>query len=235
MNNNKIRIIAEIGHNFNGSMKIAKDMILEAKECGADLVKFQLYDVNTIKKPYQSRYFELWAAELSKENLLELKETAKEIGIELFASVFSADRVDWLENIGVKRYKIASRSIYDSKLIKRIELTGKPIIASLGKWKEQGLPRIKNAEYLYCVSDYPARIDRDKFPKKFNSNGYTGFSDHTIGTGWAKEALRRGATILEKHFTLSKQLPGYNQEGSCEPYELKDIVKFARQIEQDIS
>lgn len=226
----KTIIIAEIGHNHNGNIRLAKQMIWEAKECGADMVKFQLYDVDTIKKPWQSRYMELRVAQLSFEELKELKREADKAGIEFFASVFSPDRVAWLEEIGVKRYKIASRSIYDKELIKAIEKTGKPVIASLGKWKDKGFPKIKNARYLYCISDYPARVDRSKFPEKFDDKGYSGFSDHTIGIGWAKEALRRGATIIEKHFTLDKTLPGYNQVLSAEPYELKELIKFTNEV-----
>jgi len=230
---NKITIIAEIGHNHNGNMRLAKQLIWEAKECGADIVKFQLYDTDYIKKPWQSRYFELKAAELDKDQLKELFKEAQKAGIEFLCSVFDAERVKWTEEIGVKRYKIASRSIYDKELIKAIEKTKKPIIASLGKWKGPGFPKIKGkVDYLYCVSEYPAYITADQFPAKFDK--YSGFSDHTIGCYWAREAIKRGAKIIEKHFTLSKTLPGHNQKGSAEPWELKDLVVYARQYERGI-
>ena len=231
----KTIIIAECGHNGNGNIRMNLEMIREARECGADIVKFQLYDIDTIKLPWQSRYMELRAAQLTQEDLYLLKEEAEQLDIEFMCSVFSPDRVEWLEEIGVERYKLGSRSIYDYETIKAVEKTKKPIIASLGKWKEEGFPHIKNASYLYCISDYPAKINRDDFPIKFNENGYSGFSDHTIGTGWAKEAMRRGALYVEKHFTLSRQLPGYNQAGSVEPYELKELVAFAKQMEEQIA
>lgn len=223
-------IVAEIGHSHNGNLKLAKQMILEAKNCGADIVKFQLYDTDKIKKPWQSRYFELKFSELTKEDLKELKKTADKAEIEFMASAFDIERVQWLEDIGVKRHKIASRSIYDQDLIKAMEKTGKPIIASLGVWKGKEFPKIKNAQFLYCVSEYPAYIkELPSFEK------YDGFSDHTVGMYWAREAIKRGAKIIEKHFTLNKTLPGHNQKGSAEPYELKDLVIYAKQNERGIS
>jgi N-acetylneuraminate synthase/N,N'-diacetyllegionaminate synthase len=205
-------------------------MIVEAKTCGADIVKFQLYDTDRIKKPWQSRYFELKVAELTKEDLRELKKVADKVGIEFMASAFDPERVQWLEDIGVKRHKLASRSIYDTNLIKAMEKTGKPIIVSLGEWKGKNFPKIKNASFLYCVSEYPAYIkELPKFDK------YVGFSDHTIGCYWAREAVKRGAQIIEKHFTLNKTLPGHNQKGSAEPFELKDLVAYARQNEKGIA
>ena len=232
--NKKIFIILEAGHNGNGNMRLNKLLIEEAKICGADAIKFQLYDTDKIKKVWQSRYMELKMAELTFENAKELKEYANKIGIEFMASAFDVERVGWLEKLGVKRHKLASRSIYDKELIKAMEKTGKPIIASLGMWKEKELPKIKNAKFLHCVSEYPAYFNNDNFPAKFGDI-YNGFSDHSIGCYWAREAIKRGATIIEKHFTLSKELPGFNQKGSAEPTEAKDLITFARQKERGIN
>jgi len=229
---NKILIISEIGHNGNGNMRLNKLMIEESKKCGADIAKFQLYDTDTIKKPWQSRYMELKMAELTYEDCVELKEYCDEIGIEFMASAFSVDRVEWLEKLGVKRHKLASRSIYDKETIKAMEKTGKPIIASLGAWKEDELPKIENAHFLYCVSEYPAYISAKDFPIEFVDP--EGFSDHSIGCYWAREALKRGATIIEKHFTLSHELPGHNQKGSAEPWELKDLCAYRDQVQRGI-
>jgi len=231
---NKILCIAEIGHNHNGNIRLAKKMIWEAKACGADIAKFQLYDIDKIKKPYQSRYFELGVAQLDFDQAQELMNECKKADIEFMASAFDVQRVKWLDKAGVERFKIASRSIYDKELIKAIEKTGRPIIASLGAWKEDESPKIKGrVDYLYCVSEYPAYITNEQFPTTFN--GYAGFSDHTIGCYWAREAIKRGAKIIEKHFTLSKTLPGHNQKGSAEPWELKDLVTYARQYERGVS
>ena len=222
-------IIAEIGHNHNGSIRLAKLMIEEAKNCGADAVKFQLYDTDLIKRPWQWRYYELMAAELCRDDVHQLADQALKSDIELLFSCFDPERVDWAEEVGVIRHKVASRSIYDKNLWERLLETGKPIIASLGAWRGDDLPPF-DADYLYCVSEYPAYIR--ELP---NFDKYAGFSDHTIGCYWAREAIKRGARIIEKHFTLSKKLPGHNQKGSADPQELKDFVVYARQHERGIN
>lgn len=229
----EILLCAEIGHNGNGNMRLNKLMIDEAKASGADIAKFQLYDIDTIKKPWQSRYLELKFAELTKEDVWELKRYCDKIGIEFMASAFDVERVGWLEEMGVKRHKLASRSIHDIELRKAMEKTGKQIIASLGYWDKKELPKIKNADFLFCVSEYPTYITEEQFPHKFDK--LSGFSDHSLGTYWAREAMKRGATIIEKHFTLSNQLPGHNQKGSMEPYELKDLSAYKRQIERGVT
>ena len=231
---NKVYICAEIGHNHMGYMRHAKLLIDEAKACGVDAVKFQMYDANKIKKPWQSRYFELLLSEHTFEEFKEIKEYCDKVGIEFFASAFDVERVGWCEKLGVKRHKLASRSIYDKDVIKSMEKTGKPIIASLGKTDERGVPKIKNADYLYCVAEYPAYIK--DIPAKFGKDEkYQGFSDHTIGMYWCREAVKRGATIIEKHFTLDKRLPGNDQKGSADPTEMKDFVTYTRQLERGIS
>ncbi|OFW54470.1 MAG: hypothetical protein A2163_07185 [Actinobacteria bacterium RBG_13_35_12] len=229
---NKILIIAELGNNFLGNIDWAKKMIWEAKKCGADIAKFQLYNIDKIKKPWQSRYFELMMGQLTFKQVKELKKECDKAGIEFMASVFDIERVVWCEMLGVKRYKIASRSIHDTELIKVLEKTKKSIIASLGDWNKKELPKIKNAQFLYCVSEYPAYFTNGTFPAKFDK--YEGFSDHSIGMYWCREAVKRGATIIEKHFTLNKDLPGHDQKGSAEPWELKDFVSYCRQYERGI-
>jgi N,N'-diacetyllegionaminate synthase len=234
-NENKIFIIAEIGHNHMGYMRHAKLLIDEAKACGVDAVKFQAYDTNKIKKPWQSRYYELLLSEHTKEEFQELKDYCDKIGIEFFSSAFDSERVGWLEGMGVKRHKLASRSIYDTELIQSMEATGKPIIASLGYWKDpSSLPVIKNSKFLYCISEYPAYLK--DLPAKFGDNEkYQGFSDHSIGTYWIREAVKRGATIIEKHFTLDRRLPGNDQKGSADPTDMKDFVKYAREVERGVT
>lgn len=233
---NKIYVIAEIGHNHFGYMRHAKLLIEEAKKCGADAVKFQFYDTNKIKKPWESRYFELLLSEHTKEEAWQLKKWCDEIGIEFFASAFDTERLGWLEEMGVKRHKIASRSIYEEDMIDAMEKTGKPIIASTGKIDERGIPKIKNAEYLFCVSEYPTYMDPMVFPSKYGKDEqFQGFSDHTIGMYWCREAVKRGATIIEKHFTFDKSLPGHDQVCSANPTELKDFIIFCRNIERGIN
>ena len=233
---NKIFIIAEIGHSHMGNMRMAKLHIEEAKACGADAAKFQFYDANKIKKPWQSRYFELLLSEHNKEEAKQLKEWCDEVGIEFMASAFDTERLGWLEELNVKRHKVASRSIYEKDMIEGMEKTGKPIIASLGKLNKNGeVPPIKNCDYLFCIAEYPTYMTPEQFPDKFGKDEkYQGFSDHTIGMYWCREAVKRGATIIEKHFTLSRDLPGNDQKGSANPTDLKDFVTYARQHERGI-
>jgi len=235
MNKNKILIIAEIGHNHMGYMRHAKLLIDEAKACGCDIAKFQAYNTEKIKKPWESRYFELKLSEHTKEEFKELKEYCDKVSIEFMASAFDLEHLAWLEELGVKRHKLASRSIYDTELIKAMEATGKPIIASLGKIDSRGIPEIKNCEYLFCISEYPTYMTPEMFPSKFGDGSkYAGFSDHTIGCYWPREAVKRGAKIIEKHFTLSRELPGHDQKGSADPTEMKDFCTYARQAERGI-
>lgn len=232
---NKIFVIAEIGHNHMGYMRHAKLLIQEAKNCGCDAAKFQFYSTDKIKKPWESRYFELLLAEHTKEEAKQLKEWCDEIGIEFMASAFDIERLGWLEELGVKRHKVASRSIYEKDMVKAMEKTNKQIIASLGKTDERGIPEIKNADYLFCIAEYPTYMTPEMFPSKFGKDEkYQGFSDHTIGMYWCREAVKRGATIIEKHFTLSRDLPGHDQKGSADPTEMKDFVTYARQHERGI-
>ncbi len=230
---NKIELIFELGHNFHGNIRFAKKMLDAVKECGGTLAKLQLYDVTKLGlRPQESDvYPELEMGQINFEEFKELKEYADSIGIELFASAFDPERVEWCEKVGVKRHKLASRSIYDTDIIQAMEATGKPIIASLGMLKDNEIPDIENAKYLYCVADYPAVIK--EFPEKFGVfHDHQGFSDHTIGIEWAKEAILRGATIIEKHFTLDKRLPGCDQAGSADPSEMKELVQFIKEYEQ---
>lgn len=216
-------IIAEIGHNFNKDIKLAKKMIWYAWERGADIAKFQLYDIDTIKIPTDTHYQELKDGQISKKQVIELAEECKKSGIEFMASAFDIERLKWLEEIGVKRHKIASRSIFDQDLINAMEKTGKPIIASLGAWNKKGFPKIKNAQFLYCLTRRQIETEGVKnFPKKFNK--YDGFSDHTIGIDYAKLAIDRGAKIIEKHFTIDKNMVGCDQAGSMTPDELQELT-----------
>jgi N,N'-diacetyllegionaminate synthase len=231
----KIELCFEIGHNFHGNIRFAKKMLDAVKECGGTLAKLQLYDVTKLGlRPQESDvYPELEMGQINFEEWKELKQYADKIGVELFASSFDPERVKWCTMMDVKRHKLASRSIYDAETIRAMEATGKPIIASLGMWKAGSILNIKNTKYLYCVADYPATIIKENFPVRFSDEidgerkWCSGFSDHTIGIEWAKEAIRRGATIIEKHFTLDKRLPGCDQAGSADPKEMKELVEFA--------
>lgn len=216
-------------------MSKARELIEAAKEVGCDIVKFQLYDTDKIKKPDETNYAELKQAELTKDDLYILKETAKKAEIEFLCSVFDKERLGWYMETLPQRHKVASRSIYDKELIKAMEDTGLPIIVSTANWKEPKLPDY-SADYLYCLTRRQILregIDIEKFPQKFDPfRGYAGFSDHAVGVELAMVALGRGARIIEKHFTFDKNAPGWDQPGSANPIEMNLIVQYAKHLEE---
>lgn len=219
-----VEIICEIGQNFAGDLDYATDLIYAAKDCGANAVKFQLFDTDKIFNSLDSGYYDYMKhCQLSFDSVCILYDICGEANIEFMASVFDLERLGWLESIGVRRYKIASRSIHDKKLIKTIVATGKPIIASLGLWKSNRLPSFK-ADFLYCVSEYPAK-DVDIPPLDFCYK-YAGFSDHTVGIEKAMEAVDYGARIIEKHFTFYKNMYGPDNICSMTPKELGELRAY---------
>lgn len=228
-------IIAEIGQNHNGDMELAKRLIRASKESGADVAKFQLYDAKKLFPKDGNPWYEYnCKTELSRAQIDVLANECHKCGIEFMASVFDVDRVDWLESIDVKRYKVASRSVRDQRLIERLSDTGKPIIISLGMWGQPEFPTVEGAsevDYLYCVSKYPTQLV-DLHLNSVDFSRYAGFSDHTIGISASLAAISRGARIIEKHFTLDKELFGPDHKGSMLPEELSALVIFASEISE---
>ena len=233
-------IIAEIGHNFNGDMVMANEFIHAAKAIGCDIAKFQLYDIDTIKKPGDTNYDELKKSQLTKEQMHELAETSKNIGIEFLCSVFDIERLGWYLETRPKRFKMASRSINDVDLIKAMrKIKNMPIIASLGAWESEvdkhglptKLPKFK-AEFLYCKSRRDILRNGLEMPLKFDDK-VVGWSDHAIGLYPAMEALKRGAKIIEKHFTFDLNMPGWDQPSSATPQGMKMLVDYAKFLERE--
>lgn len=232
----KTIVIAEIGHNHNGNMSIAKKLIHLAKDCGATIAKFQLYDTEKLEwgegEYTRKLYEDLKSSELTRAQLEILKTECDKINIEFMCSVFDKSLVDWTEEINMKRYKIASRSIHDKPLLNKICKTGKDMIISLGWWDKGPFPKIETkgkVDFLYCVSKYPASFEDLDMPM---FTGYSGFSDHTPGITASLVAVSRGARIIEKHFTLDRNMPGYDQKASIEPHELKTLVNKIKIIEK---
>ncbi len=229
-----MELIAEIGQNHNGDMLLAKKLIELAKQSGADVAKFQLFCAKTLFKKENNPWYEYnLKTELNKSSVEMLIEYSNKVGIEFMASVFDEERISWLEELGVKRYKIASRSIEDKQLIDAVLKTGKPTIISLGYWCKDELPDFKGniQGYLYCVSKYPTPIEDINF-SKISFDDYLGFSDHTIGIAASCVAVSRGAKVIEKHFTLDKNLYGPDHKGSALPEELIELRKFTDQVKQ---
>ncbi|WP_027182312.1 N-acetylneuraminate synthase family protein [Oleidesulfovibrio alaskensis] len=228
-----MELIVEIGQNHNGDMNLALDMVRIAAEAGADVAKFQVYDARALFPREGNPWFEYnCATELSRDDVALLADACRRYGIEFMASVFDEERVEWLEDLGVRRYKVASRSVTETPLLRRLAATGKPLLVSLGMWRGDGFPQIAGAdrvEYLYCVSEYPTPLEHLHL-QHCDFNAYAGFSDHSIGLTAAMAALSRGARIIEKHFTIDKTMYGPDHEGSMDAEELRRLVRFRDEL-----
>ncbi len=248
-------IIAEMSANHSGSIERAKQIIREAKRCGADCVKIQTYTPDTITIDCDNQYFQIKKGTWSGENLYqlygkaytpwewqkELKEEADRVGIDFFSTPFDKTSVDFLEEIGMDFYKIASFELVDLPLIRYVAEKGKPMILSTGM---AGLEEIKEAAetilatgneqfaFLRCASAYPAISDEmnlatmldmgDKF------NVPVGLSDHSMGSLSAVAAVAMGASIIEKHFCLSREIENPDSSFSMEPEEFAQMVQDIR-------
>jgi sialic acid synthase SpsE len=224
-----MEIIAEIGQNHNGDMELARRLIAEAKAAGAEVAKFQVYSARDLFPKEGNEWFDYnCKTELSRADVEMLARECRDQGIEFMASVFDVERVDWLEAVDVRRYKIASRSVRDRALVEAIARTGKPVIVSLGMWNEPTFPKLDapgEVGYLYCISKYPTDL-ADLHFATVDFDRYLGFSDHTIGVDAAMIALARGAQVIEKHFTLDKEMYGPDHSGSMTPAELLVLSRF---------
>ena len=231
-----IEIIAECGINHKGDMFLAKRMIYSAKQNGANVAKFQIYDVDTLfpdrKIIAQDRnwYEEVKKTQLTKEQVFELDNYCKEVQIEFMASAFDLERLGWLEEVGVKRHKIAYRMNRDKKYLRDVLKTKKTILMSCDF--RTLLPFRRNIRRLYCVPKYPTEFSKLKLERVNFPLGFKGFSDHTVGIEASMIAMVRGAEIIEKHFCLERDNSNPDMVCSIEPQELKQLVEFARKVEE---
>lgn len=233
------KIIAEIGQNHNGDMSLAKEMISMCAEAGADYAKFQLYNAKKLFSKENNPWYDYnIKTEITFDQFLELDEFCKKCGINFMASVFDTERLNWLIEAKSEYVKIASRSIYDTKLLDAVISSNLKVIVSLGLWEEKDFPEIFNkissrTSFLYCVSKYPTSFDDLNLAEiNFSENHYSGFSDHTIGISAAIIALCKGAKIIEKHFTLDKSMYGPDHSGSMSIHELRQLVEFRNDLEK---
>ena len=222
-------IIAECCTNWR-DLGEAKRLIEAAKECGAGLVKFQLYDAEADRgKPH---YAWVKAHELNLKQAETLFKYGEKIGIEIFFSVFAPQSVDWCEVIGVKRYKIASTFQRGPVELDAVIATRKPFILSipnetLSNISHKQLPGLEGSGWLFCPPGYPPEGFR--LPA-FNNDScpYDGFSDHTIGLDAAKIALARGAHLIEKHFVIEHNPDFPDDAWSMTPWELRELVRWEK-------
>lgn len=258
----KTVIIAEAGVNHNGSLDLALKLIDKAKEAGADYVKFQTFNTDlTISKlakkaSYQavntndqeeSQYDMVRKLELSFDDFITLKKHCEKIKIGFLSTGFDLPSVAFLQKLDIDYFKIPSGDVTNYPLIKAIAQTKKPLIFSTGMTTlgeiestldlllQNGASR-EQITILHCNTEYPTPM-HDVNLKAMNNLGHAfgvkvGYSDHTLGIEVPIAAVAMGATIIEKHFTLDKDLPGPDHKASLDPIELKAMVQAIRNIEK---
>ena len=263
MNLNKYNIyfIAELSCNHNQDIKQAYKLIDAAHKAGADAIKLQTYTANTITMNSNKKYFQIKEGLWKGNNLYELyqkastpwewtkelKEYTNNLGMDLFSSAFDTTAVDFLEELDIPCYKIASFEIVDHVLIKRIAQTGKPVIISSGMASrgelEEAINLLRNngckqIAMLKCTSAYPAKpedanlITLQNMAQTFDV--IPGLSDHTLGIEVPLTAVALGARIIEKHFTLSRESGSPDDAFSLTPNEFKQMVDSVRIVEKAI-
>jgi N,N'-diacetyllegionaminate synthase len=259
---NRVLIIAEAGVNHNGSMEIAKKLIDAAAIAGVDYVKFQTFNAdrlaskNAKKAVYQqknmnntddSQYAMLKKLELSQTQHIELINYCNEKGVKFFSTAFDLGSIDFLSSLNLGFWKIPSGEITNYPYLKRIALKQQPVILSTGMCEmidienalsvlfKFGLSK-EQITILHCNTEYPTPMEdvnlnamktiADEFGVK------VGYSDHTRGIEVPIAAVALGSTIIEKHFTLDRQMEGPDHRASLEPDELMAMVNAIRNIEK---
>lgn len=258
--NEKVFIIAELSANHGHDINIAKDTIKAAKESGADAIKIQTYTADTLTIDCDNEYFKLASGTIWDGRTLydlyseaytpwewhkELMEYAKNIGLIFFSTPFDKSAVDFLAELNVPVYKVASFEIMDIPLIEYIASKGKPVIMSTGIASLNDIDeavtacrRMGNEQIalLKCTSTYPAKIEDANLktiPNMKETFGVeVGLSDHTLGITAPVVAVALGAKIIEKHFILDKSIGGPDASFSLEPHEFKQMVDAVRGAEK---
>jgi len=254
-------IIAEAGVNHNGDMAMARRLVDAAAEAGADLVKFQTFSAKSLvsakaaKAEYQNRneagnpetqQSMLQRLELSREAHYDLLSHCADRGIGFFSTAFDFDSLDFLNHLGLSCFKIPSGEITNLPYLRRVARFGKELVLSTGMAtlgeieaaleviEQTGCPRDR-ITLLHCTTEYPAPYEEvnlraiGTLRKAFGVP--VGYSDHTEGIEVSLAAVALGATIIEKHFTLDRSMPGPDHAASLQPDELKALVTGVRRIE----
>ena len=258
----KVLIIAEAGVNHNGSLDIAKRLVDEASSAGVDIIKFQTfkaeklvskaakqaeYQKKNIGKGEETQYAMLKKLELSNKQHEELMAYCNLKNIRFFSTAFDMDSIDYLHSLNLGLWKIPSGEITDYPYLKKVASYKEPVILSTGMCE---LIDVENAinvlvangvskdiiTVLHCNTEYPTPMKdvnlkamleiKEKFGVK------VGYSDHTEGIEVPIAAVALGAIVIEKHFTLDKNMEGPDHKASLEPSELKAMVKSIRNVEQ---
>lgn len=254
----RIFIIAEAGVNHNGNISIAKRLVDEAVKCKVDAVKFQTfkpcnlvtnyakqanYQINKLEEE-TSQLQMLEKLELSYKEYIELKKYCDEKKIIFLSSAFDLDSIDFLNSIGIEIFKIPSSEIENVPYLRKIAKLKKKVILSTGMSNlsdiEFALNILKaggteDIIVLHCNTDYPTKMEEVNLRAMNTINNafkvMVGYSDHTNGIEVAIAAAALGAKVIEKHFTLDRNMVGPDHKASLEPYELNNMVKAIRNIE----
>lgn len=252
-----VQIIAEAGVNHNGSLDTAKQMVVAAKECGADIVKFQTANVDALVSRYarmaeyqkkntgieESQKDMLRRLMLSYDDFDMLAEYCKETGIQFLSSPFDTDSIHFLDRLQ-EIWKIPSGEITNYPYLVEIARTGKPVILSTGMAEMQEIYAAMDVlkqngagavTLMHCTTEYPAPMEDVRLnvlhtlKDKFHCP--VGYSDHTQGIEVSIAAVAIGAEVIEKHFTLDRGLSGPDHKASLEPAEFKSLAAAIRNIE----
>ncbi len=257
----KTYIIAEVGVNHNGDIKIAHKLIEEAKKAGADCVKFQTFKAenlvtkNAPKANYQlkvtdnteSQYDMLKSLELKYDDYLEILEHCKNLDIDFMSTPYSFEDVDFLMKLNVDSFKIASAQLTELPFLEYVSKNQKPIYLSTGMSNmaevNAAIEMItKNSKsdliVFQCTTNYPSDISEaninviDSF--KSIPNIKVGYSDHVVNNFACFAAVAKGVHAVEKHFTIDKLLPGPDHSCSLNPKQFQELVYGIRQIEKSL-
>jgi sialic acid synthase SpsE len=245
-------IIAEAGINHNGDAKLAAELVDAAAEAGADAIKFQthfpehemLRDGATAAYVGESLFDLLARTALTRDDHVALRDRAGRRGILFLSTPFSREAADFLETLGVPAFKTGSGELTHLPMQEHIARKRRPMIVSTGMSTPEEIDRAVQVvraagaplALMHCTSTYPTPYEHVQLgciaALKAKYGVPVGFSDHTLGSYMAFAAVASGANLFEKHFTVSRSLPGPDQQGSMEPRELADVVRGIRAVEQ---
>ncbi len=232
----KTQLIAEIGANHGGDIDLAVQMIEGAAASGAQWVKFQSWQADSLQEGDTHPSYDFYVqAQLSDEDHHRLINACKANKVHFLTTCFDRKRIPFLASLGLSTIKIASPDLASHSMIKELRKEFDHLIVSTGMSLDEEIEstgellRDTSFTFLHCVSLYPTPLDKVNMARMDWLRTFTpsvGFSDHTMGTEAPKLAIARGATFVEKHFTLSRYLEGKDQKISCEPHEFRDIANF---------
>jgi len=241
-------IIAEIGFNHGGSFELAQTMLRAAAASGVNAVKFQTFRAAELVLDSAEHFNIIKDAELTEEEHRLLAATAFELGVGFLSTPFDRGSVELLDRIGVTAFKIASMDVTNLPLLRQIGSKGKSVLLSTGMASlveiAQAVDALESSgsgdlTLLHCISHYPAAAaDTALQTIPYLHNTFrlpVGWSDHTLGNAVALAAVALGATVVEKHFTSDKSLPGPDHALSTDPAEMKTLVNDIRAVESALA